>query len=273
MSRIVTPDKIDTSTMTYRQQKDASDLHQYTYGITSDPIIQFSCAIAAMVHDADHPGVSNAQLVKEGTEIASHYRNKSVAEQNSVDLAWNLLMEDGYQDLRRCIYANQDELNRFRQLVVNSVMATDLVDKELGALRKGRWNKAFSSEDAAEAESEMEQVHRKATIVIEHIVQAADVSHMMQHWHVYLKWNERLFRECYQGWLDGRAEKDPAEGWYAGEMGFYDFYIIPLAKKLKECGVFGVSSDEFLNYALANRKEWELKGKDIVEGYLQYFRK
>jgi hypothetical protein len=29
-----------------------------------------------------------------------------------------------------------------------------------------------------------------------------------------------------------------------GEIGFFDFYIIPLAKKLKECGVFGVSSDE-----------------------------
>jgi hypothetical protein len=28
------------------------------------------------------------------------------------------------------------------------------------------------------------------------------------------------------------------------EIGFFDFYIIPLAKKLKECGVFGVSSDE-----------------------------
>jgi hypothetical protein len=29
---------------------------------------------------------------------------------------------------------------------------------------------------------------------------------------------------------------------YDGEIGFFDFYIIPLARKLKECGVFGVSS-------------------------------
>jgi len=40
---------------------------------------------------------------------------------------------------------------------------------------------------------------------------------------------------------------------YKGEIGFFDFYIIPLAKKLKECGVFGVSSDEYLNYATKNR--------------------
>ena len=42
-------------------------------------------------------------------------------------------------------------------------------------------------------------------------------------------------------------------------------YCSPLAKKLKDCGVFGVSSDEYLNYALENRREWEKKGKAIVE--------
>ena len=47
-------------------------------------------------------------------------------------------------------------------------------------------------------------------------------------------------------------------------MGFFDFYIIPLAKKLKDCGVFGVSSDEYLNYAEKNQREWEDKGQDIV---------
>lgn len=41
--------------------------------------------------------------------------------------------------------------------------------------------------------------------------------------------------------------------------------VIPLAKKLKKCGVFGVSSDEFLNYATQNRREWETRGQQIVE--------
>ena len=38
----------------------------------------------------------------------------------------------------------------------------------------------------------------------------------------------------------------------------------PLAKKLKECNVFGSSSDECLNYAVQNREEWKEKGKEIV---------
>ena len=68
----------------------------------------------------------------------------------------------------------------------------------------------------------------------------------------------------YAAYAEGRAEKDPSEFWYEGEIGFFDFYIIPLAKKLKNCGVFGVSSDEYLNYALQNRAEWADRGEGIV---------
>lgn len=67
-----------------------------------------------------------------------------------------------------------------------------------------------------------------------------------------------------KAYREGRAEKDPATFWYEGEIGFLDFYIIPLAKKLKDCGVFGVSSDEYLIYAMENRREWASKGREVV---------
>ena len=44
---------------------------------------------------------------------------------------------------------------------------------------------------------------------------------------------------------------------------------IPLAKKLRECGVFGVSCDEFLDYATDNRTEWEAKGAELVKQMLR----
>jgi hypothetical protein len=75
------------------------------------------------------------------------------------------------------------------------LVATDIVDKKLKALRNGRWDKAFS--EAATDDSASEAVIRKATIVIEHLIQAPDVAHTMQHWHIYRKWNERLFHEMY----------------------------------------------------------------------------
>ena len=261
-SRIVAPD-IQTS-----EGELAKDLHDHTYGITSDPLTQFACILSALIHDVDHQGVPNTQLIKENAAIAAVYKGKSVAEQNSVDIAWDLLMQDTFVDLRRTIYTTVDEFKRFRQLVVNSVMATDIMDKELSGYRKARWNKAFATpqDTAADSDSsDIVSINRKATIVIEHLIQASDVAHTMQHWHIYRKWNARLFEEMYKAYTEGRSAKNPAEFWYEGEIGFFDFYIIPLAMKLKSCGVFGVSSDEYLTYAQQNRREWELKGREVVE--------
>lgn len=70
-------------------------------------------------------------------------------------------------------------------------MATDIVDKDLKNLRNARWEKAFSKEEGYKPTKE--DSDRKATIVLEHLIQASDISHTMQHWHVYQKW-VRLFR-------------------------------------------------------------------------------
>ena len=172
-------------------------------------------------------------------------------------------MQDAFVDLRRTIYQTKDDFARFRQLLVNTVLATDIMDKDLSVRRKERWALAFADSSLTN-ESEEDIKCRKATIVIEHLIQASDVVHTMQHWHIYRKWNERLFLEMYKAYKEGRATVDPSTTWYKGEIGFFDYYIIPLAKKLKDCGVFGVSSDECLNYAQQNRREWESKGREVV---------
>ena len=277
LSRITAPDDV-LANENEDDQKVSKNLHDHTFGITSDPLTQLAVVMSALIHDVDHTGVGNAQLVKEGVEIASIYKNKSVAEQNSIDIAWELLMDPKFIELRRAIYGTGDEKKRFRQLLVNVVLATDIVDRELKDLRNNRWATAFHGEQAGKATAEMgrDEKNRKATIILEHLIQASDISHTMQHWHVYRKWNERFFDEnmkvCFlflfgctkwlassvvyltlfclsflvvpQAFKEGRMEKDPSEFWYKGEIGFFDFYIIPLAKKLKECGVFGVSCDE-----------------------------
>ena len=262
LKRVVAPDDVLNKKGSMRHI--ASNLHNYTFGITSDPLTQFAIVFSALIHDVDHTGVSNGQLVKEKSHAAMKYAGKSVAEQNSVDLSWELLMESEYDELRKSIYTNETEFRRFRNLVVNSVIATDIFDKDLKEFRNRRWEKAFHQGN--------DDTNLMATIVIEHIIQGADVAHTMQHWHVYQKWNERLFREMYAAYRSGRGgDKDPSEGWYKGELWFYDNYVIPLAKKLKECGVFGVASAECLTYALDNRREWEIKGEAIVRKMVQNY--
>ena len=97
-----------------RKSAQAATLHDHTYGIvslsvtklshciwilisdtilyrcdqlkTSDPLTQFACVYSALIHDVDHPGVPNPQLIVENPELADKYKERSVAEQNSLDL-------------------------------------------------------------------------------------------------------------------------------------------------------------------------------------------
>ena len=117
------------------------------------------------------------------------------------------------------------------------------MDKELKNLHIGWWDKTFSK--APVNVDPPDVVNRKAMIIIEHLIQASDVAHTMQHWNVYQKWNKHFFFENNEAPLSGRTEKDPSEFWYMGEIGFLDIYIISLVK-LKDCDVFGVLSDEYL---------------------------
>ena len=102
----------------------------------------------------------------------------------------------------------------------------------------------------------------------------------------------------YKAYREGRAGANPADSWYKGEIGFFDFYskyqlyslgskngfhlgltmnaqllhpsaVIPLSKKLRDCGVFGPTSDENLNYATNNRNMWVKEGEEITRKMLE----
>lgn len=178
-------------------------------------------------------------------------------------------MLPNFETLRDFIFSSPAELERFQSLVQQIVLATDIVDPDLKRDRNERWSRAFGQVDAIVPESSCTTDRIKAMIVLEHLIQASDVVHTMQHWHVYIKWNFCFFRETFQAYQGGRADRNPADYWYKGEIGFFDLYVIPLAKKLHECEVFGVSSDEFLNYAVNNRNEWEVKGRGIVKEFVE----
>lgn len=262
LKRINRPEEVNYSNANMADV--AQELHDATYGISSDPLTQLAIVFSALIHDAGHQGVPNGQLAKENPNFVAKYGNQSLAEQRSLDISLELLEAPCYSNLRACIMPSKGEQERFRQIIINCVLATDIFDRDLGAMRKARWAKAFGRDPEATEDEDIRAMDRKATIVLEHVIQASDVAHTMQHWKIYIKWNENLYREMYKAYKEGRSEKDPTEGWYKGELWFFDNYVIPLAKKLKECGVFGISSDEYLHYAQENRSEWEEKGEELV---------
>jgi hypothetical protein len=104
-------------------------------------------------------------------------------------------------------------------------------------------------------------------------MQAANIAHTMQHWHIYCKWNERFFEELYIAYQSGRGDSDPSgarasrspsDYWYEDELAFLETTVIPLATKLRDSRMFGTSSEELLNYAKRNRDEWKQKGREVV---------
>eukprot|EP00934_Nitzschia_sp_Nitz4_P006921 Nitzschia sp. Nitz4//scaffold47_size129522//97083//100216//NITZ4_003565-RA/size129522-processed-gene-0.173-mRNA-1//-1//CDS//3329552842//6911//frame0 len=240
-------------------------LHNHSYGITSDPLTQFALIFSALVGYVDHTGVPNASIAKEEPELAARYQGRSIVEQRSVEKAWKKLMEPSFVELRRCIYADATELERFRQVVVNSVLSIDVADDELQQMRRARWEQTFQQEMTTTPT--IRDVNRKATIVLEHLMQASDVFHTMQPWIVYEKWSGKDFQEKYNAFCHGRSDDDPRGTWYSNEMEMFDNYIIPLAMQLKDCDAFVVSSDEYLIYALKNRQKLAAK-KDLVDTFL-----
>jgi class 3 adenylate cyclase len=264
LQRIITPHTVDyradESGKTFKSHSVLSkEIHETSFGISSDPLMQFAVVFAALIHDVDHTGLQNTQLVKKKDPLAVSYLGKCVAEQHSIQVAWHILMEERFVDLRRCIFQTEEDRQRFRQLVVNAVIATDIADKDLQTWRQKRWDKAFH-----EQQSDGSTMDRKATLLFEYILQTSDIAPTMQHWHVYQKWNQRLFEERYIPFVLGNDEEDPSLKWYEGELAFFDNYVIPLARNLEESNVFGVSCDDYLAYALENRREWEVKGKQLV---------
>jgi hypothetical protein len=115
-------------------------LHKHSFGLTSDVLVPFALIFSALIHDIDHPGVSNAVLVKENSPLVAPYGLRSLAEQNSLDVAWNLFMTG---DFRTTIYRDKAELDHFRELVVNLVMATDIRDDEMANDYGPRWSEVF----------------------------------------------------------------------------------------------------------------------------------
>lgn len=68
LSRIVAPTAPGLGESSHHTAKDKSSLHDHTYGITSDPLTQFACVLAALIHDGKcYLGCMDAQYFTKST--------------------------------------------------------------------------------------------------------------------------------------------------------------------------------------------------------------
>lgn len=128
----------------------------FSFGIGEDPRILFAMVFSALIHDLGHTGVPNSVLVEEEDELAILHNDVSVAEQNSLQVAFSMLQKDEFALLKKCICPTPEERKFFRKKVICMVMVTDISDQERIQIVKSRWNAAFPPADEEGGSGEVE---------------------------------------------------------------------------------------------------------------------
>lgn len=296
----------------------AESHHLLTFGISGSPMTHLSLILSALVHDVEHQGVGNKQLIEENDLLAIRYNGKSVAENNSLDVSLDILHKECYSNLRKCMFGDKDTASvevknefdhdekLFRNIMLNVIQATDISSQDRLEMNKAKWKRAFqdSSDSLSNCCCQTKAIRRgslpptfkpransqprrpsldldngprpcpacneclihinylRASSVLEQLIQAADVAHSMQSWPIFIKWNTKLYDELWAAKLAGRGA-DVSKVWFKGQIGFFDSYIMPLAKRLEECGVFGDRGPLFMENAKENRTRWLQEGEEL----------
>ena len=111
-----------------------------------DPLMHLALLFAALIHDVEHQGVPNQQLILENDPLALLYNDQSIAEQRSLAIGFTELRKESYDELREVMFpftCSNDGYRRFRHAVTDLVLATDISSRERSEIVKQKWQNAF----------------------------------------------------------------------------------------------------------------------------------
>eukprot|EP00930_Biecheleria_cincta_P078139 TRINITY_DN6553_c0_g1_i2.p1 TRINITY_DN6553_c0_g1~~TRINITY_DN6553_c0_g1_i2.p1 ORF type:complete len:394 (-),score=64.98 TRINITY_DN6553_c0_g1_i2:290-1471(-) len=246
--------------------------------------------VAASIHDVGHPGVTNAFLEKNHSELALRYNDKSVLENMHVSLGfetmvkhqpcdWFSLLPQEYQDL-----GDPDtppvNLQRYsRKLLIEMVLATDMTQHATHVSELENIAEKLSCDKGTEVGLDVQSQTRKLDQLDEKLnimnagLHAADVSNPCKPRAIMLKWTERI---CAEFWAQGDKEQelghnvsplcDRETGMAAvpkNQIGFINFVLVPLFRPLAE--IMPEASEAF-HMLKDNEKFWQ----DLDEKQAQY---
>jgi len=229
--------------------------------LSSNHLACFSIVFAALCHDAGHLGVTNSMLIKRKDPLSIQYSSDdTIAERHSIKISLFNLLEDGdYADLRQEIFPTDVDKSMFLDYFRVAILATDIASSHRRDQCRERWEFSFGKHTCS-----TDKHDNDLSVVIEHVMQAADIAHTMQDWATLLKWNFRLLRElytCYQKDL----MPDPIPNWAAGQVSFFDGIVAPLVKRLDKTRALGPQFGNSLVIWVDHvRTKWNQVGDDVT---------
>jgi 3'5'-cyclic nucleotide phosphodiesterase len=136
------------------------------FGLRQDALMHFLLLFAALIHDVEHQGIPNRQLAIEDDDLAILYNDQSIAENRSLCVGFQELLQRDYTKLRQCLFVKgDDDYRRFRTMTSQLVLQTDLASPERTQIRKSKWKEAFGDDfQTMEAKVKHELKRRASSI-------------------------------------------------------------------------------------------------------------
>nr|XP_019943458.1 PREDICTED: cGMP-inhibited 3',5'-cyclic phosphodiesterase A-like [Paralichthys olivaceus] len=146
--------------------------------------------VAAAMHDYDHPGRTNAFLVATSAPQALLYNDRSVLENHHAASAWNLFMSR--PEYNFLINLEHVEFKRFRFLVIEAILATDL-KKHFDFLAE------FNAKVGDEGVSGIDWTNENDRLLVcQMCIKLADVNGPLKCKDLHLQWTEGIVNEFYE---------------------------------------------------------------------------
>lgn len=207
---------------------------------------EFSLMFAAIIHDYQHPGVTNAFLVKTGGDLALRYNDISVLENHHVASAYQLLQRNPSMNFLHKM--NRKDQASLRETVIGLVLSTDLKSHfdvvssmgcEIAALAMG----ASTSKPSGGGGGASGGSSDSYVTLMKICLKCADIGHPTKVAKVHLKWSRLIMREFFK---QGDKEKDMGQSVSAlcdskqvdaipnSQKGFINFLVRPLYTVFEE---------------------------------------
>jgi atrial natriuretic peptide receptor A len=256
--------------------------------IDEDPLNSFCLVFSALVHDAGHTGMSNKTLKDIQHPLSIKYNEEvPIAERESISIALEILFRPEFDTLRSAILPDVLDKIKFTKTIFQGILVTDIATPGRVKLGVERFEVAQNEQgqyesrlcplapflddvfDGVGLDKEVQKEYPGEFIIThcglqkcvrnEHLMLLSDISHLLQGWENFVKWNFRLYKELMECFKYGQCD-DPRSGWYQGQIGFFEHYILPLAKRSRVFFKEDFADVPFKN-GLSNLQLWITHGK------------